>query len=404
MKLQEHRNTKPGIVFIESAPSITNPTMNYLVDNHEISLDCAISAAKNAGHRTIRAPITDINALSSPEYPILYLTKGHLAKQLENVSDETRNAIFSKKLISIVGNPPFQPGTRSGIKGDFSRKIAFISDENAIKYSRGWFDLDTEIVRLFPQFYDINLGDEAFWRPTAERLYPLLFVGNWEEPDHIRERLLASVSGNPSGMRFIKLLIDVALSFVDAPIYDVISEVCKLTSFPFNWNNPVEMSLMYLVNRLQYMASRERLYSILTQLPSLIISSGIPRSAHVSDRCQIQRPKPFREILELMKETRCLVSNNPNGMSGAVSERISNAMRRGVVVINTPNISLNKYDSQSLRIIDPKKKNTSELLSDLISTRSSLNQMGEEAIQVAKSDFDPRKVLPRMLDIVTMPA
>ena len=94
----------------------------------------------------------------------------------------------------------------------------------------------------------------------------------------------------------------------------------------------------------------------------------------------------FRALLDLMKHACCIVSSNPNHMTGALTERVSNGMRRGAVILNPPNSALSPYMGRAVGNIGPQMERLEEWLDAAASGDERFDEMGASAIEIARLD------------------
>ena len=339
-------------------------------------------------------------AMVSDEIPIL-LTNRSQSKNWKTPSfgsADYRKA-RSKILISLQGNPPFFPGSLGFHNSIFDKKMSLFIDQDSLNYAHLCNKSGALIGQLKPSFHPIGLDDEASWRSAAEREIPILFVGTYSNPNYYRELWQNYFKEFPKVIKCIDGAAELLTSNLEMPVFPALLSAANSLKMDFKLHSKAGQIALELLARFMNNLVRERLLQVVARYPSVIISTATPRLDKIHAKCSIRNPVEFRKLLDMMKRVRCVVSSNPNHMTGAITERVSNGMRRGVVILNPPNSALLKYMDQAVGNIGPRMEKLDSWLDAAIFGDQRLNEMGHAAIEVAKKEFDRTVVYKEFLDM-----
>lgn len=351
--------------------------------------------------------------LISENFPILFTNRSQSKYWTTPPpgSSDYENA-RAKILISLLGNPPFYRGSLDFHDSIFNRKLSLFIDHDSIGYARNCNKSNSVIRPLKPAYLRVDLDDEASWQKVTDRQIPILFVGTHRDPNEFRDGWREAFKHFPQMISCIENAADLLLSDLSMSVFDALLSTTNPLQGKFRIQNkvgriPLEgeagQLALELLARFATNAVRERMLQIIARYPATIITTGRPRLERVHPNCSIQQPMEYRDLLELMKRVRCIVSSNPNHMTGAITERVSNGMRRGAVILNSPNNALSPYMGRAIGNIGSHMENLDEWLDAAVSGDEKLDVMGQNAIEVARTEFDRTKVYKEILDTACDP-
>lgn len=360
-----------------------------------------------------RDPAALNEVLVSESFPILFTNRSQ-SKNWPTPPPGSRDydKARAKILISLQGNPPFYKGSTYFHDSIFDRKLSLFIDHDSIDYAR-MCNISNSVIRpLKPAYHRIGLEDEASWQNVTDRQIPILFVGTYADPNIFRDAWRYSLKNYPQMIGCIEsaaelLLSDLGMSVVDAllsttdPLQGEFRLQNKIGRIPLD--SLAGQTALELLTRYVNNVVRQRMLQVIARYPATIITTGGPRLERVHPNCSIQQPMKFRDLLDLMKQVRCIVSSNPNHMTGALTERVSNGMRRGAVILNTPNNALLPYVDRAIGNIGPQMEKLDEWLDAAVSGDKKLDVMGQAAIEIARTEFDRTMVYKEILDAACDP-
>jgi len=326
--------------------------------------------------------------LAAPEFPLI-LTVRSQAKDWPMPGPETAEfqAIRDKTLVTLIGNPPFYDGSTGFHDSVFRRKLAMLMDHDTVDYAQRLNRSGARLLPYRPAFNDIGLEDEGRWLPTSRRPVPILFVGSCDDPERFREAWRAAFDRFPEVVRSIEGAVEVLGANCALPVVQALERATVDLGLDLDLRSRAGRLALTLLARFTTNQTRRRLLARLIHYPSLIVTNATVDLPKRHAGCVVARPMPFSGILDLMKRTRCLVSLNPNSMTGAISERVTNAMRRGAVVVNAPNTAMRRYDGTSVGLLGPSLEGLDDWLDAATAGDPLLDGIGEAAVQVAGSAF-----------------
>ncbi|MDG2320709.1 MAG: hypothetical protein P8L79_10665 [Rhodospirillaceae bacterium] len=360
-----------------------------------------------------RDPAALNEVLVSESFPILFTNRGQ-SKDWTTPPPGSRHydKARAKILISLQGNPPFIQSSMDFHDSIFDRKLSLFIDHDSIDYARMCNKSNSVIRPLKPAYLRVGLEDEASWQNVTDRQIPILFVGTYYDPNQYRDGWRRAFKNFPQMISCIEnaaelLLSDLSMSVLDA-LFSTTNQLQgefrllnKVGRIPFD--GKAGQLALELLCRFANNVIRQRMLEVIARYPATIITTGGPRLERVHPNCSIQQPMEFRGLLDLMKQVRCIVSSNPNHMTGAITERVSNGMRRGAVILNTPNNALLPYVGRAIGNIGPQLEKLDEWLDAAVSGDKKLDVMGQNAIEIARTEFDRTIVYKEILDAACDP-
>ena len=257
---------------------------------------------------------------------------------------EIKTFANDKILICMQGNPPFFPGSIEFHNSPFKKKIALFIDHDAIDFAESCNTSSAIIKPLQPAFHDIGIDEEEFLQSASQRKYPILFVGTYNDPIIYRQRWTGLFSQQKNFLHAIECASEMIESDYSMSVIKALSKAVEPFEDIYRLNSRAGIIALELLARFANNFVRQKIIQKLVRYPSFIISPNLPNVNSFHPGCRIEKSIPFSEYLELMKSARCVVSSNANHMTGAITERVTNSMRRGAVILNTPNSLLEKFN------------------------------------------------------------
>ncbi len=328
------------------------------------------------------------DALAAPEFPLV-LTVRSQAKDwpIPGRGSAEFDAIRDKTLVTLIGNPPYYDGSTGFHASVFRRKLAMLMDHDTLDYAQRVNRSGAQLLPYRPAFNDTGLDDEAHWLPASRRPVPILFVGTCDDPEPFRASWRAAFDRFPEVVRAIEGAAELLEANCALPVLQAFERTAGDLGLDLDLRSKAGRLALTLLTRFTTSQTRRRLLARLTGFPSLIVTTGTIDLPNRHADCVVAGPMAFSGILDLMKRTRCLVTTNPNSMTGAISERITNAMRRGAVVVNAPNTAMQGYDGTSLGLLGPSLEGLDDWLDAAAAGDPVLDGFGEAAVRVASSAF-----------------
>ena len=342
--------------------------------------------------------------LVSKEFPILLTNRSQSKDWTKHLSDNDHiDAARRKILISLQGNPPFYPGSKGFHESIFDRKLSLFIDHGSIEYARACNTSNAIIGFLKPACHNLDLQDEASWRKASSRQIPILFVGTYEDPVEYRAAWRQAFKDFPRFVSCIEDAAELLTSDLGMSVVDALSKATGPLQSEYNLFSRAGQLALELLARFANNYVRRRMLQAVVRYPATIISTDMPPIDRKHPGCSIGKTMEFRALLDLMKHACCIVSSNPNHMTGALTERVSNGMRRGAVILNPPNSALSPYMGRAVGNIGPQMEKLEEWLDAAASGDERFDAMGASAIEIARSKFDRTAVYKEFLDTACDP-
>ncbi|MEQ8815762.1 MAG: hypothetical protein RLO51_26955 [Thalassobaculum sp.] len=378
-------------------------------DLYQLDYACLHAALTGLGHAVRLVDPLDARCLrevlAAPEYPLVVTVRSQ-SKDWPTPDRGTPEfeVVRRKTLVTLIGNPPYYDGSTGFHDAVFDRKLGMLMDHDSLDYAARVGRAGTRLLPYRPAYNDVGLRDEPRWLPTSRRPVPILFVGNCDDPEHFRASWRVAFGRHPEVVRAIEAAAEALDADLALPVIGALERSTADLSVELDLRSKAGRLALTLLTRFATNRSRQRLLARLTLYPSLIVVAGNSRVTSRHKDCVVAGPMTFAGMLETMKRTRCLISLNANSMTGAITERVTNAMRRGVVVVNAPNTAMRRYAGTSLGLLGPAMEGLEGWLDSALAGHPALDELGASAIRVARSTFRMDDAIGSILRYASDPA
>ncbi|GHD57161.1 hypothetical protein GCM10017083_38250 [Thalassobaculum fulvum] len=378
-------------------------------DLYQLDYRCMQAALVDRGYAVRLVDPLDSRSLrevlAAPEFPLILTVRSQAKDWPVPVSGTAEfQAIRDKTLVTLIGNPPYYDGSTGFHDSVFRRKLAMLMDHDTLDYAHGVNRSGARLLPYRPAFNDIGLEDEAQWLPTSRRPVPILFVGTCDDPERFREAWRALFDRFPQVVRSIEGAAELLGATCALPVVRALERTTADLGLDLDLRSRAGRLALTLLTRFTTSQARRRLLARLAGYPSLIVTAGAVDLQKRHADCVVAGPMAFAGILDLMKRTRCLIALNPNSMTGAISERVTNAMRRGAVVVNAPNSAMQRYDGTSVGLLGPSMEGLTDWLDAATAGDPVLDDLGEAAVRVAGAEFRMDDAIDAILRHASDPA
>lgn len=345
------------------------------------------------------------DALTAPDYPLILTVRSQSRDwPLPDHRTAEYAAIRNKTLVTLIGNPPYYDGSTGFHDSVFHRKLAVLMDHDSLDYAERLNRSGAQLLPYRPAYNDVGLEDEPQWLPTSRRPVPILFVGSYEDPDWFRESWRTAFARFPGIVRALDGAAERLASDLALPVIRSLAATAADLGIDFDLRSKAGRLALSLLTRFASNQARRLLLRRLTGYPSLIVLGGTLPASKRHEDCVVVGPMAFAGVLDTLKRTGVLVSLNPSGMTGGLSERVTNAMRRGALVVNAPNSALRDHDGTSVALLGSSMEGLESWLESALAGDTALDGYGQTAIQVARSSFRMDRAIDSVLRQALDPA
>ncbi len=335
------------------------PTLESGLDPHrlhEVHYDCSYRALAGSGRKV--AVVDPRNAsefrslLSSDDYGFVVTERSQAPSWPMPVegSPEYIRAI-SKVFITFAGNPPFYEGSFGFHQSAFKRKVAVLHDHDSLSYAETINVSGARLIPGRPMYHDLDLDDEATWLKPSRRQIPILFIGNYTDPETFRTAWRHGFARFPKPLASIEAASELLAASPRLPVWRALEQAIASLGIEFDLRSRAGRTALEMLSRFANHRARQAALDRVSRFPSRIIATELPPLPGRHPDCVLAPVASFPSFLNMLKETACLVTTNPNGMTGSVSERVPNAMRRGAVVLHAPNNNLRRLDDAGIVVL-----------------------------------------------------
>lgn len=372
--------TKGGVLLVR--PSLERNLDPHAL--HEIHYACSHQAIAALGRRVRIVDPRDVAefraAIASDDYEFVITERSQSEFwPLPAPGTEEFRRATRKVLITFAGNPPFYGGSFGFHRSPFTDKVTVLHDHDSIAYAE---TINLSGARFVPgqsTSHDVDLEDEAAWLPPSRRPVPILFVGTYTDPDSFRLAWRQAFARFPRPLAAIEGAAELLDARPRLPVWQALAEAVEALAVTFDLRSKAGRTALELLSRFSTHRARQAVLDRVARFPSRIVANELPALGHRHPGCIVTPGMSFRAFLGLLKDTRCLVTTNPNGMTGAVSERVPNAMRRGAVVLHAANNTLDTYRGAGLIMLDDRMAGLDARLEAATAPDAAWDELGEQA-------------------------
>lgn len=381
-------STNEGVVLVPSSLELgVDPHALHEIDY--ICLHRAISAldrpVKIADPRDF---VALQGALASAEYPLVLTIRSQSKDwQLPSPGTAEFEAVRAKTLITLAGNPPYYQGSFGFHQSVFQRKLTVLSDHDSFTYAESINISGARLLPHQPAFHDFALEDEADWLPTSKRPIPVLFVGSYTDPESLRIVWRQIFARFPGPLASIEAATEMLASNLRLPVWQALEQASTALKVDFDLRSRAGRIALELLTKFANHSVRKAALERIARYPSLIITGEMPEIRERHKACAVLPPVSFGNLLNMMKQTRCVVTTNPNGMTGAISERVPNAMRRGAVVVHAPNNVVGSLHGVGVELLGNALEGLDDRLDAAATGDGAWDSLGEMARAFAAAHF-----------------
>ncbi|MEQ8815147.1 MAG: hypothetical protein RLO51_20255 [Thalassobaculum sp.] len=387
------------------------PTLESRLDPHrlhEVHYDCSYRALAKAGRKvTVADPRNAVefrSLVSSDDYAFVITERSQAPfwpLPAEGTPEYAR--AIGKIFITFAGNPPFYEGSFGFHQAAFERKIAIVHDHDSLPYAEAINVSGARLLPGRPMYHDFDLGDEATWLRASRRRIPILFVGSYTDPETFRAAWRHGFRQFPMPLESIEAAAELLASNPRLPVWRAMEQTIETLGIQFDLRSRAGRTALELLSRFANHRARQAVLDRVSRYPSRIIATEFPplRSRHPD--CVLAPVASFPNFLNTLKETACLVTTNPNGMTGSVSERVPNAMRRGAVVLHSPNNNLERLENAGVVVLDNSLDELDERLEAAAARDTKLDELSEAARAYAERHFRMDEMYDELLDAAAGP-
>jgi len=371
------------------------PTLEANLDPHrlhQVHYDCSYLALARAGRKVAVVDprnVAEFRALlSSDDYGFVVTERSQAPSWPMPVEGSPEYARAIRKVfITFAGNPPFYEGSFGFHQAAFERKVAVLHDHDSLTYAETINVSGARLIPGRPMYHGLELDDEATWLAPSRRRLPILFVGSYTDPETFRTAWRHGFARFPQPLEAIEAAAELLAGSPRLPVWQALDQAVASLDIRFDLRSRAGRTALEMLSRYSNHRSRQALLTRVSRFPSRIIATELPPLPSRHPDCVLSPIASFPSFLNMLKETACLVTTNPNGMTGSVSERVPNAMRRGAVVLHAPNNNLRRLDDAGIVVLDDRLDELDARLDSAAARDTRWDTLGEVARDYAERHF-----------------
>lgn len=387
------------------------PTLESGLDPHEhhkIHHACSLDAIAALGRPVCLAdpsePETFRQLISSDIYSVVIAVRSQSQFwPLPDPSTREYQIAVEKTLVTFAGNPPFYEGSFGFHKAAFKRKITILADLDALEYAQSVNLSGSRFVAIPPCSHDVDLHDEAEWLQPSRRKIPILFIGSFSDPETHREAWRRTFANFPGPLAAIEGAADLLAACPALPVWRAATQAAGSLGIAFDLRSRAGRTALELLSRYSNNRTRQAVLEQVSRYPSTIVADQLPAFRSPHRDCVLIGSTSFRTFLQMLKQTACLISTNPNAMTGAIGERVPNAMRRGAVVVHAPNNTLRTFAGAGIVVLRDDMSDLDDRLEAAAMRDSGLDEHGEAARSYAAAHLRMDQMYERILRVADDP-
>jgi len=236
------------------------------------------------------------------------------------------DGVFAKPWVSVIGNPPFYPNALQVLRLPEAPRYVAVVDADARDLAVRLGGEGVVPVPHRPQAHRALL--EATPSPLAGRAIPILWCATHTPPEQFRATWRAAP---PPTARLAEAIAEAADGDFRRPLAVIADTVARAIGSPIDLLSPAGLTVLQAVNRFLTMRAKERIVARLATRPCQLIVSALPDGIRLHPKAEVSGPVPYVELLRRMSAARAVVTFMPNRMTGAIGERVPNALAAGAI-------------------------------------------------------------------------
>ncbi|GHD51200.1 hypothetical protein GCM10017083_25350 [Thalassobaculum fulvum] len=387
------------------------PTLESNLDPHrlhEVHYDCSYRALAPSGRKVAVVDPRNVSEfqslLSSDDYGFVVTERSQAPSwPIPAEGSPAYVRAIRKVFITFAGNPPFYEGSFGFHQAAFERKVAVLHDHDSLPYAEAINVSGARLVPGRPMYHDVGLNDEASWLAPSRRLLPILFVGSYTDPESFRAAWRHGFATFPKPLEAIEAAAELLAGSPRLPVWRALEQAVASLDIRFDLRSRAGRTALEMLSRFANHRSRQALLDRVSRYPSRIIATDLPPLPSRHPDCILSPVVSFPDFLNMLKQTACLVTTNPNGMTGSVSERVPNAMRRGAVVLHAPNNNLRRLDDAGIVVLGDSLDDLDACLDSAAARDTRWNALGEAARNYAERHFRMDDMYDALLETAADP-
>jgi len=277
--------------------------------------------------------------------------------------------------------------------------IVAVTDKDSLSYADLLNVHGHPIVHLNCAYNSISFDARKAQRPAGERAIPVLYVGSYEDPALFRNAWRSQLVKVPHIQDIVETAAARAIEDESEPVWKVLADEATQRGVALDIRTPASQQILDLISRYATNLLRGRLMATLAQFPAHIVTNRLPETVIPSRHAVIRSPISKAEFLETLHDARALAVANPNRMTGSVSERVPDSLRRGSVVLTPPNSSLDHLIGAGLISYGSGRKHLEAMIDRLVTDPAAYEAPGSAARETAEQ-FNPLHRARQIVNIV----
>ncbi len=230
--------------------------------------------------------------------------------------------------VARVSNALFADNSRAAVLAPTARHLVLARDRNALAAAGRLVQPGTMVDWLMGGALGSAICPEDGWTDMADRDIPLLVATRSLDPGRWRAAARERLGGDAA-------LFDAALeAVVDGPELCIASTALAVLAERGSaepWPRTRLFEFLALVNGTAIARRRHRMLELTAAYPAVYVFDARPPAIRLHPRSVVLPRLENRDLVRLIARSRGYLCFNPNGMAGAFSERIGQAVERGTI-------------------------------------------------------------------------
>ena len=298
------------------------------------------------------------------------------------------------KFIQFLGMPPFKPVFRGYAADKFlsiNRHI-FISDQDSTKLASIVCKHKLPVSIMRTSYFEDYLSEHRSHIPINRRNIPILFSCSYEDPDFYRKRW----KDDKDYGSLCDEIVEAAKQDFKTPLWYIADKTASKQGMDFDLTSDRILNLLVWMEQYLTLWSKKLLIEKLAVFPCFfILNKKLDINLKINKKSKVLINQPFPVLLDLLHDAKCTVCHLPSYMTGAITERIPNAMIRGSLVIAAENNAVRNFCKPGTDILTygPDFSELLDHIENVLTGREDYQDIVEAGRETALREFNSDKVV-----------
>lgn len=300
------------------------------------------------------------------------------------------------KFIQFLGIHPFKSVFRNYAADNLSNKHIFISDHDSVELANIVYKHKFPVSIMRTSYFEDYLSEHRSRMPIAHRNIPILFCCSYEEHDLYRE----TWRDDKDYGSLCDEIVEAARQDFKTPLWQIADKIASERGMDFDLTSDRILNLLTMMERYLTAWSKKVLVEKLAAFPCFfVLSKKLDSNIKMHKKSTVLYNQPFAVLLDLLHDTKCTISHLPSYMTGAISERIPNAMIRGSLVIAAENNAVRNICKPGIDVLTygPDFSELLDHIENVLTGRKDYQDIVEAGRETALREFNSDKVVREVL-------